>query len=128
MAQTEEVVGKLDEKMSQFYITNTQDSKSSDFEEKMSKSLKEIEGNVNKLLKEGSSVSYSGSSSAFTAADRNFITGMKNETLEALEDMRLEVLTASDKSKFDILLHLTNSLIHDLIRFCKDSYKNQGIQ
>ena len=101
MAQTEDVVGKLDEKMSQFYITNTQDGKSSDFEEKITKSLHEIEGSVNKLLnKEGSSVSYSGGSSSFTPADRNFITGLKNETLEALEDMRLEVLTASDKSKF----------------------------
>lgn len=100
MAQTEDVVGKLDEKMSQFYITNTQDVKSSDFEDKITKTLQGIEGNVNKLLKEGSSVSVSGSSSGFSPADRNFITGLKNETLEALEDMRLEVLTASDKSKF----------------------------
>lgn len=103
LKKTENAVDQLTMKMSQFYITNPQEGKSSEFEEKMAQSLKEIEGNVNKLLKEGSSVSNSGSSSAFTLADRNFITGMKNETLEALEDMRLEVLTASDKSKWIIL-------------------------
>ena len=121
MAQTEVVVGKLDEKMSQFYVTNTQDGKSSDFEVKITKTLQEIEENVNKLLKEGSAVSSSVSGSAFSPADRNFITGLKNETLEALEDMRLEVLTASDKSKY-LLTSIKKrmiKLINDLIIFKK---------
>ncbi|CAO1314159.1 unnamed protein product, partial [Diamesa serratosioi] len=126
MAQTEEVIGKLDEKMSQFYITNTQDVKSSDFEVKITKTLNDIEGSVNKMLNEGSSVSTSGSTSGFSPADRNFITGLKNETLEALEDMRLEVLTASDKSfaKTATRIKESNDAISEVSKMLAESITN----
>lgn len=41
----------------------------------------------------------SGSTGGLTEADRTFLKELSNETKDAIQDMRLEVLTASDKSK-----------------------------
>jgi hypothetical protein len=57
---------------------------------------------LKKSLKEMSEkeVKFTGSSSAgLTEADRTFLKELTNDTKDAIQDMRLEVLTASDKSE-----------------------------
>jgi hypothetical protein len=41
------------------------------------------------------------SGSGLSEADKNFLKELTNETKDAIQDMRLEVLTASDKSKHE---------------------------
>lgn len=83
----------MEEKLSQFYITDN--SKSSEFEEKVAESLQEIKEDVKELLVKVPPTPIAG----FTKDDRLFLTELNNDTKDAIDDMRLEVLTASDKSK-----------------------------
>jgi len=68
--------------------------KSSELESQLSGSLKEL-NNLSGMLEKGGS----GSSGGLSEADRNFLRELTNDTKDAIQDMRLEVLTASDKSK-----------------------------
>lgn len=43
--------------------------------------------------------SYSSIGSGLSESDRHFLIELTNDTRDAIQDMRLEVLTASDKSK-----------------------------
>lgn len=67
-------------------------------------SLNEIKSD---LKSGGSGASVGSGGSGLTEYDRSFLKELTNETRDAIQDMRLEVLTASDKSeslesKFDL--------------------------
>ncbi|XP_063701632.1 uncharacterized protein LOC134831751 [Culicoides brevitarsis] len=81
LASTDEVISKLEDKLSNFYVTspNGNGKASSDFEN-MESTLAKINEKLDMVI------------------DKEFIHGLANDTLEAITDMRLEVLTASDKS------------------------------
>lgn len=88
---TDNVVSRFDEKLSQFYAgaPPTEASRGTQWEENVIKSLDEIKTNII-LVKSCDGGSDSG--------DKDFFIGINNQTLEAIEDMRHEVLLASDKS------------------------------
>lgn len=96
--------------------------KSSDLESQLSGSLKEL-NSLSEMLEKGAR----GSSGGLSEADRNFLRELTNDTKDAIQDMRLEVLTASDKSKisFRSLEALKQSIL--FCRFRKDSHAHQGI-
>lgn len=85
----------MEEKLSQFYLTSPViATQNVEFEDKV---LRRLEDLSNSMASDGSS-SNSLSKDASSLPDKQFIQGLVNETLEAINDMRLEVLTASDKS------------------------------
>ncbi|XP_055639806.1 adventurous-gliding motility protein Z [Toxorhynchites rutilus septentrionalis] len=89
-----EIIGKIEERLSSYYNNPVVISHSNvDFEEKVIAKLDKIDA----VAKESKSVADSLAAQP-PALDKEFIHGLVNETLEAIEDMRLEVLTASDKS------------------------------
>lgn len=99
LASADEVIFKLEEKLSNFYITGpvtTPAPHASEWEKEISNSLGEIKSTLSEQ-KSGTSLAV-GSPSNLESPDRTFVQGLFNETLEAIEEMRLEVLTASDKS------------------------------
>lgn len=92
MAQAEELVKdrtnqadvfakKLEEKLSQFTGSKSADAGG----------LGSLKSELKELLEK--------SASGLTEADRSFLRELSNDTKDAIQDMRLEVLTASDKSK-----------------------------
>lgn len=97
LASADEVISKLEDKLSHFYITspNGNGKGSGDFDS--------LESTLAKISEKLDNV-----------VDKDYVQGLANDTLEAITDMRLEVLTASDKSKktkisaFDKLNHLIN--------------------
>lgn len=72
--------------------------------EDLSGALGQLKTDLKDLLQKG------GSSGGLTEADRTFLKELSNETKDAIQDMRLEVLTASDKSK---------------LRFCGQTFSQQ---
>lgn len=92
LGSSDDILGKIEERLSSYYNNPVVISHSNDaFEEKVIKQLEAIDANV----KESRSTSVGAPASTL---DKEFVHGLINETLEAIEDMRLEVLTASDKS------------------------------
>uniref|UniRef100_A0A182T396 Uncharacterized protein n=1 Tax=Anopheles maculatus TaxID=74869 RepID=A0A182T396_9DIPT len=94
LSSADEIISKMEEKLSQFYLTSPViATQNVEFEEKVLRKLDSLSntipaaGSANALGKDPSSL-----------PDKQFIQGLVNETLEAINDMRLEVLTASDKS------------------------------
>lgn len=103
LASADDVIARLEEKLSNFYITApanpTPADRNSDWEENVTKSLQEIKTNVNALKSNSNSaVAAPRDDSDSSALDKDFFITLTNQTLDAIEDMRLEVLTASDKS------------------------------
>jgi len=101
LASADEVVTKLEEKLSHFYVTSpihsttlppaAIDNSNIEWENNITKILMNINDDVKNIkadLNKGGSV----------GLNKEFFAALNNETLEAIEDMRLEVLTASDKS------------------------------
>lgn len=73
-----------------------------DFEKQVSGSLNQLKADLKNLLEKG--VKSSGAGGAgLSDADKAFLKDLSNDTIDAIQDMRLEVLTASDKSEFDLL-------------------------
>lgn len=68
---------------------------SSELEGKITTTLAELKASLKELKVEGVSSSGSGLSDK----DKNFLKELSNDTRDAIMDMRLEVLTASDKSE-----------------------------
>ncbi|XP_062545892.1 uncharacterized protein LOC134212243 isoform X1 [Armigeres subalbatus] len=92
---SDEILGKIEERLSSYYNNPVVISHSNDaFEEKVIKQLEAIDTNV----KESRTALASPVTMPASTIDKEFVHGLINETLEAIEDMRLEVLTASDKS------------------------------
>lgn len=96
---TDEVLSKMEEKLTHFYVTSpvsTQATpvRSTEWEETVSEILHEIKQNT---LGQGKTEA-PGGSQLIGELNKEFFTALTNETLEAIEEMRMEVLTASDKS------------------------------
>ncbi|KAG4072564.1 hypothetical protein HA402_004653 [Bradysia odoriphaga] len=97
LASADEVISKIEEKLTHFYVTGPistpSPSRSNDWEDQISQTLQEIRSNVNAItsIKGASSSSSSG-------LDKEFFETIANQTLESIEDMKIEVLAASDKS------------------------------
>lgn len=106
--------------------------KSKDFESQVSGSLTQLKTDLKELLTKGvksSDVSSTSivSGAGLSEADRTFLKELSNDTRDAIQDMRLEVLTASDKSKLKTLLNLFPNLKHKPSRFRKNCNSHQGI-
>jgi hypothetical protein len=104
--QADQFAKKLEDKLKTFGA-----GKSADFETKISGSLNELKTDLKELLSKG--VKSQGSSgvvvgSGLTDADKYFLKELSNDTRDAIQDMRLEVLTASDKSKLNISFKMKN--------------------
>uniref|UniRef100_A0A182LX10 Uncharacterized protein n=1 Tax=Anopheles culicifacies TaxID=139723 RepID=A0A182LX10_9DIPT len=91
LSSADEIISKMEEKLSQFYLTSPViATQNVEFEEKVLKQLDSLSNKVPATNSLGSEPT--------ALPDKQFIHGLVNETLEAINDMRLEVLTASDKS------------------------------
>ncbi len=66
----------------------------------------------------------SGIGSGLSEADRNLLKELNNETRDAITDMRLEVLTASDKSELNMNFVFKILFLY-FFRFRKNSNPNQ---
>lgn len=94
----DDFISRLDEKLTEYYVSTSvppTQERNLEWEENVSISLKEIKNDIN-ALKSGDIAS--APNEGPSGLDRNYFITMHNETLEAIEDMRIEVLTASDKS------------------------------
>lgn len=99
LASSDEVIMKLEEKLSNFYVTGPISTpatvtRNSEWEEHIVDTLLEIKSNLNSL-NNSKPVSTTSTNNGF---DKEFFITIANETLEAIEDMKIEVLAASDKS------------------------------
>lgn len=97
LASADEVISKIEEKLTHFYVTGPistpSPSRNSDWENQISQTLQDIRSNVNAIT------STKGASSGSSAVlDKEFFETIANQTLESIEDMKIEVLAASDKS------------------------------
>lgn len=100
--QADEFAKKLEEK-----LKNYSPGKSIDFESQVSGSLTQLKTDMKELLNKGVKA-YAGSggvvaSAGLSEADKSFLKELSNDTRDVIQDMRLEVLTASDKSESCIL-------------------------
>lgn len=97
---SDDFISRLDEKFAEYYVTTsvppTQEH-NTEWEENVSISLKEIKNDID-ALRTGDVLSTLGGNQGLSGLDKNYFVTLHNETLEAIEDMRIEVLTASDKS------------------------------
>jgi hypothetical protein len=66
-------------------------------EGKISTTLNELKTSLKEISNGAGSAS--SSSSGFTTADKQFLKELYNDTREAIQEVQLEVLIASDKSK-----------------------------
>lgn len=83
-------------------LTQLADSqKNSDFEGKITSTLSDLKVGIKELKTRNPELTnVKAASSGLTDADKNFLKELSAETKDTIQDMRLEVLTASDKSKF----------------------------
>lgn len=70
---------------------------SSEVDEKITGTLNELKKSLNELKSNGIG---SGSNNGLSDSDKTFLKELTNDTRDAISDMRLEVLTASDKSEW----------------------------
>lgn len=98
LASADDVIARLEDKLANFYITGPATTpqppqvRSTEWENNITSTLLEIHSNVVGLKESSATVS------PLAGLDKEFFVTMANETLEAIEDMRIEVLSASDKS------------------------------
>ncbi|XP_053672726.1 uncharacterized protein LOC128723047 [Anopheles nili] len=99
LSSADEIIAKMEEKLSQFYLTSPViATQNVDFEEKVLRRLEDLGNSMTAGGAGGGALAVSSASPSTSLPDRQFIQGLVNETLDAINDMRLEVLTASDKS------------------------------
>uniref|UniRef100_A0A182K9R4 Uncharacterized protein n=1 Tax=Anopheles christyi TaxID=43041 RepID=A0A182K9R4_9DIPT len=95
LSSADEIISKMEEKLSQFYLTSPViATQNVEFEDKVLRRLESLSSSMTT----GDAASNALSKDTSSLPDKQFIQGLVNETLEAINDMRLEVLTASDKS------------------------------
>lgn len=100
LASAEEVISKIEEKFSHFYVTGPVSTPSpvpprnSEWEDQISQTLKEIRSNINDITLSKATTT----PSPIPELDKEFFETIANQTLESIEDMKIEVLAASDKS------------------------------
>lgn len=118
-AQMEKSFNDLNEQMKQLYLTSslgappTQATHSSAWEERTSAELLEIRRSLIDVQCGGDS------------GDKDFLTGINNQTLDAIADMRHEVLTASDKN-FIKTAASVREIADKLERTVNELVKNDG--
>lgn len=86
--QAEVIAKKLEEKLNGLGDLG----RNTEFETKIATALSEIKFGIKELRTSGSS--------GLSEADKAFLKELTSDTKDSIQDMRLEVLTASDKSKF----------------------------
>lgn len=97
IASADEVITKLEEKLSHFYITGPVATTAA---APIVVNNEEWQNSVDEMLSGiKNSLDLVKGSSAELIPDREFFHTLSNDTLDAIEMMKLEVLTASDKSK-----------------------------
>lgn len=98
---TDEVLSKMEEKLTHFYVTSSSVStpapppstvRNTEWETNVSQLLTEIKSNT--VAEKQAKINLD----ELAEINRNSYAELVNTTLEAIEDMRMEVLTASDKS------------------------------
>lgn len=92
-AQADLIAKKLEEKLSNV----SSSASSSELEKQLTGSLKQLKTDLKELIVKSSG------GGGLSEIDRTFLKELTNETRDVIQDMRLEVLTASDKSKFTTL-------------------------
>lgn len=98
LASADDVIARLEDKLANFYITGPATTtqppqvRSTEWENNITSTLLQIHSNVVGLKENSATVN------PLAGLDKEFFVTMANETLEAIEDMRIEVLSASDKS------------------------------
>lgn len=98
LAFADEAISRIEEKFSHFYVTGTNgNSNNADWQLKVSETLQTIKDDMEALKKSRTSDKHNGAGTDLT---KEFFETLNNETLDAIQDMKLEVLTASDKSKY----------------------------
>uniref|UniRef100_A0A336KNC3 CSON007853 protein n=1 Tax=Culicoides sonorensis TaxID=179676 RepID=A0A336KNC3_CULSO len=80
LSSADEVISKLEDKLSHFYITSPNGNGNNGNYGNIESTLAKISEQLNNVV------------------DKEFVQGLTNDTLDAITDMRLEVLTASDKT------------------------------
>lgn len=98
MAASDDLMAKLEDKLLNLYVTAPlatstampQYHRNVEWEERVQSSLSSIEQNIRSIQNTSENIAIQ--------SDRNYFAVLANETLEAISDMRFEVLTASDKS------------------------------
>lgn len=98
LSSADEVISKIEDKLSHFYVTaplaTEKSNDESEWAEKISSTLEQLKKDVGQIKASPAAAT----ASTLGEPERIFLRALANETLEAIEDMRLEVLTASDKS------------------------------
>lgn len=98
LASADEVISKIEEKLTHFYVTGPISTpapvtRNNEWEDQISQTLQDIRSNIDTL-----SLTKSAPSSSNAELDKEFFETIANQTLESIEDMKIEVLAASDKS------------------------------
>lgn len=94
----DELITRVEEKLAEYYVsTPVPPERNTEWEENISISLKEIKNDI-VSIKSSDALASESTASNLNGLDKNYFITLHNETLEAIEDMRIEVLTASDKS------------------------------
>lgn len=94
----EKVFNKINEKLSQMYITES--PKNTEFEEKISSTIQAVKTNIDQLKElyvENSNVQ-SSTTGGLSDSDRKFIEEVNNSTNKHLEEVKTDIISASDKS------------------------------
>ncbi|XP_070500518.1 putative leucine-rich repeat-containing protein DDB_G0290503 [Chironomus tepperi] len=84
--QAEVIAKKLEDKLNQL----VEDGKNTEFENKITSTLGELKLGIKELR--------TAAPTGFTESDKTLLKELSNEMKDSIQDMRLEVLTASDKS------------------------------
>jgi hypothetical protein len=117
LASADEVISRLEEKLSHFYVTgplSTPNPRDSEWESSVAETLREIKSNM--------------ANGGGNSLNKEFFQSLTNDTLEAIEDMKLEVLTASDKSEASKIKFWEHKFHEFLPRFLKNRNPHQGNQ
>lgn len=98
LASADEVISKIEEKLTHFYVTGPISTpatvtRNNEWEDQISQTLQDIRSNINAIK-----LSKSAPSTSNSELDKEFFETIANQTLESIEDMKIEVLAASDKS------------------------------
>uniref|UniRef100_A0A2M4BJC4 Putative secreted protein n=1 Tax=Anopheles marajoara TaxID=58244 RepID=A0A2M4BJC4_9DIPT len=101
LSSADEIVSKIEEKLSQFYFTSPVIStQNTEFEERVVKQLAGLSEALaeREVKKQAAKSDGQELATLSTIPDKQFMKSLVSEALDAINDMRLEVLTASDKS------------------------------
>ncbi|XP_055919192.1 uncharacterized protein LOC129951185 [Eupeodes corollae] len=102
--KTAELIDRLGNKLTNLYAQPSATTQApiiidnSEFESKVMESFKNIASNITELKAFQPNQAVSGPSTGLLQADKDFIQSLTNETLNALENLKVDTLSASDKA------------------------------